>query len=197
MALAHTGFPLLQPYCCVSTMPAIRTSTSRHPVVSENTPPDISKRLNTRHSRQPRTALANKKRGASNIFPPSLRSGVYPAEQVKRRESIKSNAASVAQAPSPATNPSKHEPGKPSSSKCPSSSTEPEIPETVTFRIPLSTDRPLDAEKNEPESRTFPRRLQRPPYRPVSREAIMAAAPETELVPDTYSTEMVSTLSKE
>jgi hypothetical protein len=177
-------------------MPAIRTSNPRHPIVSENTPPDLSKRLNTRLSRQPRTALANKKRGASNIFPPSLRSGVYPAEQVKRRESYKSKTASTVRV-TPAVNPSKYESGKPSSSKCPNPSPESEIPETINFRIPLSADRPLDVERKDPEFRTFPRRLQRPPYRPVSIEAIMAAAPETELVPDTYTTEMVSALSKE
>lgn len=173
-------------------MPAIRTPASRHAVASENTPPDLTKRHNSRLRGPSRQALVNRtlKRGASNVYPSALRSGDYPAEQVKRRQNGKGKAASIA--PAPTTTPS-----KPSSSKSSETSIE---PETVTFKIPsseLSGERSLDADIKGGRLRTFPRRLQRPSYKPVADEAIMAVAPETGDVPYTYSSEIIFAQSKE
>lgn len=144
--------------------------------------------------------------------PPTLRSGVYQAKVAMKRQAAERKAAHTASTSTPA---SSKDTSKPSYDSCtpppcdePSLDAESDSPRIFKFVRPapffkseFMGERPLDAEMREgvagPDAEIqLPRKLQRAPYKPVSKEAIEAVAPELTDIPYPYVVERVQENSK-
>jgi hypothetical protein len=179
-----------------------RSSTTRHSVISENTPPHLFKKLNPRLHGSSRIAFASRKRGPSNTFTPAtVRSGVYQAELARKRRTTRNKVEHPESTST--TTPVKDvaQPHYGSRSLPPSgdasTDADPEGPYIFKFVRPFDAERADDLVTPGPQGDIrLPRKLQRAPYKPVTREAIMAVSPELADVPYTFLIERVWSYSK-